>query len=72
MPSGWHHTVENLADALSINHNWVNGHSLGRAWALLQRERGDAAAAIEDCRCAHGWIAALFRWPTRGAPGALE
>ena len=52
MPSGWHHTVENLEDTLSINHNWVNGHNIHEGWALLRRERADAAVAIEDCRCA--------------------
>ena len=51
VPSGWHHTVENLEDTLSINHNWLNGLNMHWGWALLQRERVDAAAAIEDCRC---------------------
>ena len=58
MPSGWHHTVENEEDTLSINHNWLNGHNLSWAWALLRRERSDAAAAIEDCRCA--WLVHLI------------
>ncbi len=52
MPSGWHHTVTNLEDTLSINHNWLNGFNLHRGWALLRREHAEAAAAIEDCRCA--------------------
>jgi hypothetical protein len=51
VPSGWHHTVRNLEDTLSINHNWLNGFNLHWAWALLRRERAEAAAAIEDCRC---------------------
>ncbi len=50
VPSGWHHTVENVEDTLSINHNWINGHNLHWGWDLLRRERADAAAAIEDCR----------------------
>ena len=28
VPSGWHHTVENLQDTLSINHNWLNRNNL--------------------------------------------
>ncbi|EIE20714.1 Clavaminate synthase-like protein [Coccomyxa subellipsoidea C-169] len=50
VPSGWHHTVTNLEDTLSINHNWLNGFNLHRGWALLRREHAEAAAAIEDCR----------------------
>ncbi|KAL3142171.1 hypothetical protein ABBQ38_002528 [Trebouxia sp. C0009 RCD-2024] len=50
VPSGWHHTVRNLEDTLSINHNWLNGYNMHWAWALLQQEHADATAAIEDCR----------------------
>ncbi|KAK9803323.1 hypothetical protein WJX73_002391 [Symbiochloris irregularis] len=52
VPSGWHHCVENLEDTLSINHNWLNAHNVHWALALLQGERTDAVAAIEDCRSA--------------------
>ena len=48
--SGWHHTVENLEDTLSINHNWLNAHNVAWGVSLLRRERAQAAAAIEDCR----------------------
>jgi hypothetical protein len=50
VPPGWHHTVENLTDCLSINHNWVNAHTLAWTVGALVRERGAAEAAIEDCR----------------------
>ncbi|KAL0019101.1 hypothetical protein WJX77_004127 [Trebouxia sp. C0004] len=50
VPSGWHHTVENIEDTLSINHNWLNGYNIHWALALLQQERTDAIACIEDCR----------------------
>lgn len=50
VPSGWHHTVHNLENTLSINHNWLNGYNIHWAWALLQQEHSDATAAIEDCR----------------------
>ena len=32
VPSGWHHSVENLEDTLSINHNWINACNL--QWAV--------------------------------------
>ena len=52
--------VRNLEDTLSINHNWLNAFNLHWGWALLQRERAEAAAAIEDCRylCYHAALAA--------------
>lgn len=51
VPSGWHHTVVNEADTLSINHNWLNAHNVHRSWALLAAEHAAATAALEDCRC---------------------
>ena len=51
VPSGWHHSVRNEADTLSINHNWLNAHNVHWAVALLRSERQEAIAAIEDCRC---------------------
>jgi len=59
VPSGWHHTVENLEDTLSINHNWLNGFNLTYAWAKLKTElvllqaqmkseRGDCGDAPKD------------------------
>jgi len=51
VPSGWHHSVENVEDTLSINHNWVNPYNIHWGWDLMKREHTDAAAAIEDCRC---------------------
>ncbi|PNW85229.1 hypothetical protein CHLRE_03g177007v5 [Chlamydomonas reinhardtii] len=50
VPSGWHHCVENTADTLSFNHNWLNAHNAHWTWALLRRGHADAAAALEDCR----------------------
>lgn len=61
--------VENLDECVSINHNWINGHNAHWTWALLRRERRQAAEAIEDCRplcrrvlfsvwvvCTAGWV----------------
>ena len=28
VPSGWYHEVENLDDALSVNHNWLNAYNV--------------------------------------------
>ncbi|MEW5303602.1 MAG: hypothetical protein WDW36_006279 [Sanguina aurantia] len=50
VPSGWYHTVENLCDTLSINHNWFNGHNLTWVTDYLLSEHAAATAAIEDCR----------------------
>jgi hypothetical protein len=60
VPSGWYHTVENLEDTLSINHNWLNAHNVHWAWALARRECAEAAAGIEDCQplCRRGAAAA--------------
>lgn len=49
-PAAPHAAVENLDDCISINHNWVNGHSVHWTWALLRAERAAAAEGIEDCR----------------------
>lgn len=34
VPSAWYHQVENVTDALSINHNWLNGTNA--RWALVR------------------------------------
>jgi hypothetical protein len=38
VPSGWHHTVENMAPTLSINHNWFNGANVRWSWEKLRVE----------------------------------
>lgn len=39
VPSGWYHTVENLKNTFSINHNWLNGVNLYQySWKRLQTE----------------------------------
>ena len=50
VPSGWWHSVDNVGDCLSINHNWVSTSGLPAAWGHLREERAAAAAAIQDCR----------------------
>jgi JmjC domain, hydroxylase len=50
VPSGWYHTVHNLDDCLSINHNWISSHSVMTSWRYLKKERKRAEDLIEDCR----------------------
>lgn len=38
IPSNWFHTVENLEDTLSINHNWLNGFNLHLCWQFLESQ----------------------------------
>jgi hypothetical protein len=51
VPSGWHHSVENLVATASINHNWLNGFNVLDSSALLQRTFRRAVHLLEDCRC---------------------
>jgi glycosyltransferase involved in cell wall biosynthesis len=50
IPSGWYHTVLNVDDCLSINHNWISTNSVMSSWRYLQKERTRAENLIEDCR----------------------
>uniref|UniRef100_A0A7S3R751 JmjC domain-containing protein n=1 Tax=Dunaliella tertiolecta TaxID=3047 RepID=A0A7S3R751_DUNTE len=50
VPSGMHHTVTNLCDTLSINHNWINPFNVHWTWALLHAQRKKAETSIEDIR----------------------
>jgi hypothetical protein len=51
VPSGWHHSVENLEDTISINHNWLNGFNVAWAVSLLCRTFLRAVELLADCRC---------------------
>ena len=56
VPSKWHHTVENLAPTMSINHNWLNGANIRFSWGKLKAEinasdhspRNDSAVASDS------------------------
>lgn len=50
IPPYWHHQVENLTSALSINHNWLNAAGLHWTWAQLRADARECAEQIEDCR----------------------
>lgn len=38
VPSGWHHTVENMEPTLSVNHNWINETNISWSWQKVKRE----------------------------------
>ena len=50
VPGGWYHSVDNLTDSLSVNHNWIDSASLERSWQHLLKEYRIAAHYIEDVR----------------------
>uniref|UniRef100_A0A7S0UNS9 JmjC domain-containing protein n=1 Tax=Polytomella parva TaxID=51329 RepID=A0A7S0UNS9_9CHLO len=50
VPSGWHHSVVNEEDTLSLNHNWINASNAEYTWALLKQQRADAAEGIDDLK----------------------
>eukprot|EP00941_MAST-03F_sp_MAST-3F-sp1_P003752 g3752.t1 len=50
VPSGWHHQVHNLTDAISINHNWFDTHAAPRIWKFLKKEMELVKLEIEHCR----------------------
>jgi JmjC domain, hydroxylase len=36
VPSNWFHTVENMSDTLSINHNWFNAANICQCWQYVE------------------------------------
>eukprot|EP00892_Ulva_mutabilis_P005126 jgi/Ulvmu1/2986/UM015_0026.1 len=50
VPSGWTHSVENLEDTMSINHNWLNGFNVMWSANLLCQTFTRAVQLICDCR----------------------
>ncbi|XP_037778337.1 2-oxoglutarate and iron-dependent oxygenase JMJD4-like [Penaeus monodon] len=55
VPSCWHHQVWNLEDTISINHNWLNGTNLHRAWYFLVESLQQVEYAIRDCSDMDDW-----------------
>ena len=49
VPSGWYHQVYNIADTLSINHNWFNATNLEFVWEQLKYELSRVQEEIKDC-----------------------
>uniref|UniRef100_A0A182Y9X8 Jumonji domain-containing protein 4 n=1 Tax=Anopheles stephensi TaxID=30069 RepID=A0A182Y9X8_ANOST len=50
VPSGWYHQVQNVEDAISVNHNWFNGCNVGTIWNNLRGALDDVRREIDDCR----------------------
>lgn len=50
VPSMWYHTVENMDDVISINHNWISTSSIMNSFRYLEEERKKAEELIEDCK----------------------
>lgn len=50
VPSGWHHQVWNLDNAISINHNWINGCNIKIMYDSLQSNLKSIEEEIEDCK----------------------
>ncbi|EEB17430.1 conserved hypothetical protein [Pediculus humanus corporis] len=55
VPSGWHHQVWNLEDAISINHNWINGCNIHFIWNSLKKNLSDVKNEISDCKDMDNW-----------------
>ena len=51
VPSGWHHSVFNVVDTASINHNWINGFNVAQSSDYVLRTFARGQALLEDCRC---------------------
>ncbi|KAJ8943369.1 hypothetical protein NQ318_002602 [Aromia moschata] len=49
VPSGWHHQVWNLDDAISVNHNWVNACNIRTMWTSMLNNLKLVRKEIEDC-----------------------
>ncbi|PWN18475.1 Clavaminate synthase-like protein, partial [Microstroma glucosiphilum] len=50
VPSDVFHTVENLEDTISLNHNWCNAVNLPRMYESIKEEMGEVQGALQDVR----------------------
>lgn len=50
VPSGWHHQVHNIEDAISINHNWLNGANIRSVAQFLLSQAALVRTEIYDCK----------------------
>ncbi|XP_052864490.1 2-oxoglutarate and iron-dependent oxygenase JMJD4 homolog [Anopheles cruzii] len=50
VPTGWYHQVLNVEDAVSVNHNWINGCNAKNLWKNLRSALCDVRREIDDCR----------------------
>lgn len=50
VPSGWHHQVWNLAETISVNHNWFNACNIFTIWSEMYKTFELVVEEISDCR----------------------
>lgn len=50
VPSGWHHQVWNLAETISVNHNWFNAGNIFTIWSEMHKTFELVVKEISDCR----------------------
>lgn len=50
VPSGWHHQVWNVADTISVNHNWFNGCNIMQIWQSMNSKLQEIRHEIDDCK----------------------
>eukprot|EP00050_Salpingoeca_kvevrii_P018467 m.74541 g.74541 ORF g.74541 m.74541 type:complete len:411 (-) comp8059_c0_seq2:4180-5412(-) len=55
VPSFWYHQVENLTDALSINHNWGNACNIAWMYHALEDDLKLARKETDDCKDMEDW-----------------
>ncbi|XP_017889963.1 jmjC domain-containing protein 4 [Ceratina calcarata] len=55
VPSGWHHQVINIEDAISLNHNWINGCNIMNVWRGLKKELNSVMKEVSDCKDMVNW-----------------
>lgn len=55
VPSGWHHQVINIEDAISLNHNWINGCNIMDVWHGLKKELNSVMKEVSDCKDMTNW-----------------
>lgn len=50
VPSGWYHQVWNLADTISVNHNWFNACNVLKIYTEMKMTYGNVVDEIADCK----------------------
>ena len=57
VPSNWFHSVENVHDTLSINHNWLNGANIHICWEYVETKvrysRANENNGLNACNLNH-------------------
>lgn len=49
VPSGWYHQVWNMADTISVNHNWFNACNVLTIWTEMESTYRNVIKEIADC-----------------------